>query len=226
MQSHFPSHNNVFWLTNCFESLQWKILVGDMYFFQYNFHPHTNANNCGKLQKNGITIWWSNRWFVLNSIVFSIYLSQSHLWQNIPNTSVTSLENSSRVCLWCKQQNIKALWNSNYFELIVTYLLKSGGTIKEFLWGVGGDAREGGEERTGKGTGGGGRLLGLHISRLFYIKTERIRLKHNCCVFYFLSWWLNMGNGTYKVSSCLIKQNSFWHNKLQLTFGDFFLLRS
>ena len=84
LQSHFPSHNNVIWLTNCFESLQWKILVGDMYFFQYNFHPHTNAINCGKLQKNGITIWWSNRWFVLNSIVFSIYLSQSHLWQNIP----------------------------------------------------------------------------------------------------------------------------------------------
>ena len=81
---HFPSHNNVIWLTHCFESLQWKILVGDMYFFQYNFHPHISANNCGKLQKNGITIWWSNRWFVLNSIVFSIYLSQSHLWQNIP----------------------------------------------------------------------------------------------------------------------------------------------
>ena len=83
LQWHFPSHNNVIWLTNCFKILQWKILVGDMYFFQHSFHPHTRASNCGKLQKNGITIWWLNRWFMLNSIAFPIYLSQSHLWQNI-----------------------------------------------------------------------------------------------------------------------------------------------
>ena len=52
-------------------------------------------------------------------------MDQSQLWQNIQNILVTPLKNGFTACLYGRQQNIKALGNSNYFELIGANHLKS-----------------------------------------------------------------------------------------------------
>ena len=52
---------------------------------------YISLSNCWKFEENIITIWWSNNWFILNSVIF--YMNWSHLWKNIQTRM-----HSSRMC--------------------------------------------------------------------------------------------------------------------------------
>ena len=87
LQWHFPLHNNAIWLTNCFNGLQWKILVYD------------------------------NKWFILNFIVFYMYLNPKY---------PKHVDDPTWKCIHSlflgKQQKIRTLWYPKCFKLIVAYL--------------------------------------------------------------------------------------------------------
>ena len=61
------------------------------------------------LKKYGLTFSWSNKGFILTSIVLYVYLNQSYLWQNIWKYVNDPTYNTSIACLQGKQQNINAL---------------------------------------------------------------------------------------------------------------------
>ena len=82
----------------------WVICI----FCEYNFHPQISASNCGKLQKYGI-----------RSTIYS------KLFQPVQNILKHILVTHLKMHTACRQQDVRASWNSNYFELMAYHLKRT-----------------------------------------------------------------------------------------------------